>query len=98
MNQSNWNENLGLNMPPEKVAFLNAMLEEMGGKNKNEMMPFLLSVMSRANSKGIQFTDQETDFIISKLKANMSPAERKKVDMLRQMTRMFGRIGKGTAT
>lgn len=39
MNQSNWNENLGLNMPPEKVAFLNAMLEEMGGKNKNEMMP-----------------------------------------------------------
>ncbi|MFR8033098.1 MAG: hypothetical protein ACLU6W_03645 [Lachnospiraceae bacterium] len=98
MNQANWNENLGLNMPPEKVAFLNAMLEEMGGKNKNEMMPFLLSVMSRANSKGIQFTDQETDFIIGKLKANMSPAERKKVDMLRQMTRMFGRSGKGTAT
>lgn len=96
MNRSNWNENLGLNMPPEKVAFLNAMLEEMGGKNKNEMMPFLLSVMSRANSKGIQFTDQETDFIISKMKANMSPAERKKVDMLRQMTRMFGRSGNGT--
>ena len=96
MNQSNWNENLGLNMPPEKVAFLNAMLEEMGGKDKNEMMPFLLSVMSRANSKGIQFTDQETDFIISKMKANMSPAERKKVDMLRQMTRMFGRSGNGT--
>lgn len=89
MNQSNWNENLGLNMSAEKVAFLNAMLEEMGRKNKNEMMPFLLGVMSRANSKGIQFTDKETDFIVGKMKANMSPAERKKVDMLRQMTRMF---------
>ncbi len=93
MNQSNWNENLGLNMSPEKVAFLNAMLEEMKRKNKNEMMPFLLSVMSRANSKGIQFTDKETDFIIGKMKANMSSAEKKKVDMLRQMTRMFNRNG-----
>ena len=40
MNSANWNENMGLNMSPEKTAFMNAMLDEMARKSKNEMMPF----------------------------------------------------------
>lgn len=91
MNSANWNENMGLNMSPEKTAFMNAMLDEMAKKSKNEMMPFLLSVMNRANANGIRFSDEETDFIVGKLTQGMSSAEKKKVEMLRQMTRMMGR-------
>lgn len=91
MNSANWNENMGLNMSPEKTAFMNAMLDEMAKKSKNEMMSFLLSVMNRANANGIRFSDEETDFIVGKLTQGMSSAEKKKVEMLRQMTRMMGR-------
>ena len=91
MEQNKWNNDpIFQNMGANKMDFMMGMLSEIQGKNKNELMPFLLSVTSRANSKGIQFSDEETDFILKALSKNMSPAEKNKINMIRQMSQMIG--------
>lgn len=88
----NENNNFGnaAGISPEKMAFLNAMMEEMNGKNQNQMLSFLTSINSQAGEKGIQFSDEETELLVQALTANMSPAERKRVELLRRMSKMLG--------
>ena len=79
------------NMDPQKLEFLTALLEEAQTKKKEELMPFLLSLTSRASARGLQFSDEETDLVLKVLKTNMTPAEVKRIDMVRRMTRMISR-------
>ena len=72
-------------MPQEKIQFLSKLLDEMQGKNTNNMMPFLMAVTTRAGQAGIQFSDEETMAILNVLMPNMTPEEKKKVDMIRKM-------------
>ena len=82
------------NMPPEKILFLNKLLEELQGKNKNTMLPFLMAVTTKAKQAGIQFTDEETALILEVLEKDMTPEERKKIGMLRKMAETIGQKGK----
>ena len=72
-------------MPPEKIQFLSRLFEEAKGKNLNTMMPFLMAVTARANQAGIQFTDEETAVILSVLQKDMTPEEKKRVEIVRKM-------------
>lgn len=95
MDNYNWkNDPLFQKMPMEKMDFITTLLGEVDTKNKNELMPFLLSITTRANEKGIQFTDTETDFIVSNISKHMSPAERKKIDTLRRVSQMLAKKSK----
>lgn len=73
----------------EKAAFLSQLLSETRSKNKTDMMPFLLSLNNRINQSGLSFNDEETELIIKHLTGNFSPQERKKVEMLRQFSKML---------
>ncbi|MDD6057106.1 MAG: hypothetical protein PUB98_02420 [Clostridiales bacterium] len=70
------------NMSPEKLQFLMNFASADKPTNINEMMPFLLSAMSNARKKDIQFTNPETELLISILKQNMSPEEAGKADKI----------------
>ena len=95
MEQNQWqNDPIFQYMGANKMDFMMGMLNEIKGKNQNELMPFLLTVTSRANSKGIQFSDEETNFILNALSKNMSPAEKKRINMIRQMSQMIGNRSK----
>ena len=70
------------NMSPEKLQFLMNFASSPKPTNMNEMMPFLLSAMSSAKNKNIQFTQPETELLISILKQNMSPEDSEKADKI----------------
>ncbi|MGN0299668.1 MAG: hypothetical protein ACI4C1_10895 [Lachnospiraceae bacterium] len=86
----NWNQNpIFQNMEPVKAQFLQQMLTQASAKQQSEILPFLLTVTATASSRGIHFNDQETDFIVEQITSSMSPAEKKKVALLRKMTQQY---------
>ena len=73
-----WN-NPGLkNMSPEKLQFL----MNFASKEIKDMMPFLLGTMNAAKTNNIQFTDPETELLVTLLKQNMSKEESEKADKI----------------
>lgn len=70
------------NMSPEKMQFLMNFANAKKPTDMKEMMPFLLSTMSSAKKNNIQFTDPETELLITILKQNMSADEAAKADKI----------------
>ncbi len=73
------------NMAPEKLQFLMNFASAQKPADFKEMMPFLLSTMNSAKANNIQFTDPETELLITILKQNMSPEESAKADKIIQL-------------
>ena len=77
-----WN-NPGLkNMSPEKLQFLMNFASKEKPTNIKDMMPFLLGTMNAAKTNNIQFTDPETELLVTLLKQNMSTEESEKADKI----------------
>ena len=79
------------NMPPEKAQFIRQMVNEAAGKNQNELFPFLLGINRQISGKHMNFSDEETDALVSQLTANLSPKEKKRVELLRQLSKMLAK-------
>lgn len=73
------------NMSPEKMQFLMNFASAQKPTDFKDMMPFLLSTMSSAKSNNIQFTEPETELLITILKQNMSEEEAVKADKIIQL-------------
>ena len=67
---------------PEKLEFLMNFASSPKPTDMKEMMPFLLATMNKAKSNNIQFTDPETELLVTLLKQNMSEEEAKKADKI----------------
>lgn len=74
-------------MSPEKLQFLMNFASKDKPTEMKDMMPFLLSTMNTAKSKDIQFTDPETELLISLLKQNMTEEESAKADKIIRLMR-----------
>lgn len=72
------------NMAPEKLQFLMNFASSQKPTDIKEMMPFLLATMNSAKANNIQFTDPETELLITVLKQNMSEEEAAKADKIIQ--------------
>lgn len=74
------------------------MLTEFAAKvestPKDQLMTTLLSLNAEASQKGIQFNDEETDLLISIMSANMSPAEKSRLDTIRMLSKNMMRRNK----
>lgn len=84
------------NMSPEKAQFIQQMVREAAGKNQNELLSFLLGMNRQIAGKHMNFSDEETDALVSQLTANLSPKEKKRVELLRQLSKMLAKKGKQT--
>lgn len=73
------------NMAPEKLQFLMNFASSQKPTDIKEMMPFLLATMNSAKANNIQFTDPETELLITVLKQNMSEGEAAKADKIIQL-------------
>lgn len=71
-------------MSPEKLQFLMNFASSPKPSSMKDMMPFLLMSMNTAKSNNIQFSDPETDLLVTILKQNMSPEEAAKADKILQ--------------
>lgn len=55
-------------MDPQKLAFLNALMNDAKGQNRDNLLPFLMAAASRAGNDGMNFTDEETDQFYQQMK------------------------------
>lgn len=78
------------NMAPEKIHFLEQMSSELKQKQQDEVLPFLLAVTAAANERGISFSDEEAEMIIEHIFPNQTPEDKKRIQQLKMMAKMFG--------
>ena len=74
-------------MNREKLNLLTEFAERLEHADKSEIMETLLSVNLEARRRGIQFNDSETALIVSILSAHMPQNERKKLELLKMMSK-----------
>ena len=80
--------NAGTGIPPEKLAFLKAFANMPSGSNSAAMMRQLTKCQQQAKQQNIQFTPDEQSLLIELLTANLSPAEKAKVDQVISILKM----------
>ena len=73
------------NIDSYKLEFLQALVFESSGLKKEQMMPFLMSVMKKGQEKKVNFSDQEINAIVAVLKRHASPEEIGKIEKIMTM-------------
>lgn len=76
-------------MNQEKLNYLTQLAKTAEQTPKDKLMPLFMSIA--ASSSQLQFTDEETDLLVSIMTVNMSAAEKKRVEMLRTLSRKLGK-------
>lgn len=85
---TNWKQDPRLkDMSPQKLTLLNEFAKKVETAPKDQLISTLLTLNLEASEKGIQFSDQETELLVSIMSNGMSPAERKRMDTLRLISR-----------
>lgn len=77
-------------MDSEKLHFLEQMSSELKQKSQEEVLPFLLAVTAAANERGIAFSDEEASMIIEHIYPNQTPEDKKRIEQMKMMAKMFG--------
>lgn len=84
--QTSWRDDPRLkSMDPQKLLFLDEYAARVRSLPQNKKLPFLISLRKEAMSRGIQFDDQETLLLISVLSANLSPEQKKSVELFQKI-------------
>ena len=68
---------------------INEFTKEAATKSPNELLPFFMASMQKAGSQGISFDDSETDLILNVLKAKMSSKDIKKIETIRNLSKII---------
>ncbi|MDY5578305.1 MAG: hypothetical protein SPF70_12700 [Lachnospiraceae bacterium] len=86
----NWSDNPKLNgIDKKKLALIKTLTEQAATKKQEEILPFFLAINAKANEMGITFNDEETEIILDALKPRMSSADIRKIDMIKNFTKMM---------
>lgn len=87
---ANWKKDPRLkNMGREKLELLTEFANRIEHTEKNKLMEAFMSINLEAQQKGVQFNDRETDLLVTILSSGMPPAEKKKLDMLKMLSKKF---------
>ncbi len=74
-------------MNPEKVRLLEHFADRIRHTEKNQMLEAFMAMNLEAKQRGLQFNDKETDLIAGILTSEMVPADKKKLDMLKMLSK-----------
>lgn len=72
-------------MDPAKLELFKIAATQVAGKSGNAMAPIMMSLITNANKKGIQFTPDEISLILKLLKQGKSPTEQQSIDKTVQL-------------
>lgn len=87
-----WMDNPALNgISDEKLEVLNKILSGSSGMEPKQMLTYFIRESNSASKNGINFTNDETEAILSVLKTRMKPEDVKKIDMLKKMVAMISK-------
>lgn len=70
-------------MDHQKLDYITKLAEALKQTPKDQIFPAFLAMQSELHQKNMNFTDSETDLLLSILTADMSPAEKQRVSTLK---------------
>ena len=71
-------------LSPAKQALISEIVKDAENTSGDAMLPLLLKAQSRMKSQNIQFTQEESTFLMTTLMSNLSPAEKAKFEILKK--------------
>ncbi len=71
-------------LSPAKQALISEIVKDAGNTSGDAMLPLLLKAQSRMKAQNIQFTPEESAFLMTTLMSDLSPAEKAKFEMLKR--------------
>ena len=60
-------------------------MEASKGKNSDSIMPLFMQANQKMQQQGLQFTSEESQLILDMLKQDMTPEERKRIEMMQSI-------------
>lgn len=73
-----------------KLDFLQALVFESRGLNREQMLPFLMAVAKKGQADHISFSNEEIETIVAVIKKESTPEEAAAID---KMMRMYKKRG-----
>ncbi len=73
------------NMDPMKVELIKTASAQTAGKSGRALAPVLMSLITNANKKGIQFSSDEISLILELMKEGKTQKEKEQIDRTIQM-------------
>ena len=90
MTQKDWQKDPRLKqLDEEKLKYFTELAETAGSMPKDKLVPLLMGLAS-GNSQ-MDFSEEETELMVSILTSGMSPAQKKQVETLRNLSRRLGK-------
>ena len=78
-------------MHPIKIQIMKELVQNMQGKQMKEAAPLLIAAASRLKNHNLSFTPEESSLLIEILTKDMSPQEKEKVEMMKNIIGKNGR-------
>lgn len=75
----------------EKFKILTTIMDNANGLEPKQMLSYFITESTKASKQGINFTDEETDAILNVLKADMTPADIKKIETIKKFVNMISK-------
>ena len=74
-------------MHPVKIQVMKELAESMEGKSMKDAAPLLMSATTKLKSHNMSFTPQETTVLLEILTKDMSPQEKARVEMMKNVVK-----------
>ncbi len=74
-------------MHPVKVQVMKELIEKMQGKQMKDAAPYLVEASKKLKKHNLSFTPEEVSVLMESLTQGMSPAEKAKVEMMKNIIR-----------
>ena len=74
----------------KKLEFLQALVFESRGLQKEQMLPFLMAVAKRGQADHITFSDEEIDAIVAVIKKESTEEEAAAIDKMMRLRKNRG--------
>lgn len=74
-------------LSPAKQALIAEIINDANNTPGDAMLPLLLKAQARMKALGIQFTQEESTFLMSALLSDLSPADKAKFELLKKLMR-----------
>lgn len=82
-NRPAWmDDELVKDIPQRKLDFLGKLFAEGHGRNKKELMTYLMPMMQKAKQENLSFTPQEMNAAIAAIKKHSSEEELEQIDKI----------------
>lgn len=84
MANTDWKQDPRLkNMDPAKLHYIEAFADRIRHTPKNQLIPVFMSLQTETRQRNLEFTNDETELLVSILTADMDPSQRQKLEMLK---------------